>query len=504
MKSWLFCLLCILLLSAGCGVKKFEYPTWDVNVNMPLMNEYYYVSDLAQADSEHFHLEGNQIFFTSNGVIDGLSISELTIEPNSSVVAPLIINHTFSGAISMTDLSLTNNVEIAYGEILSGMMNVHVSGLDPAFQNADLTFTEITRSNGQPFSVSINRSPANQVVNLAGLRVGQLNNAATFDSLHFTVSAHASQTENTNVGEVELVLNQPMSFSTIRGFVHNYRLDIESSTAAINIEYPLGMENAIQVHDASLSLSLNNEVGFESELHGILHAYNDSTGQQRTASLLDDSGHPFVLQAAHSPGETATSSFVFHNGLDSLVAIMPTRITLENAYFIMRNDDSHVGFASVGEKAYGTYVQRVPFHFTLFAATIEPKKVTEISVSEKNRKRIAQNLEEADLDLKVTNRLPIGATLTVVFSTSEDVFAQPMLERSATVNAGGEGSVPENIQFHLSNSDLQLFTNEHVFMRSRIMIQPSGGPVQINASSADFIQITGRINLKVLVEEDES
>jgi hypothetical protein len=89
-KASLVVSLLIGLLLTGCQVEKFSMPTWDVILNVPLMNTNYYVSDLV--DSVHFYADvNNTLVFQTNGDVQSVEAGNVGIETNISTgILPML------------------------------------------------------------------------------------------------------------------------------------------------------------------------------------------------------------------------------------------------------------------------------------------------------------------------------------------------------------------------------------------------------------------------------
>jgi hypothetical protein len=494
--------LFLLFLFAGCDIHSPEMPTWDINIDFPLMNQYLYVSDLV--DTVHFFQDGNEVYFSSQGDINSFVLTNLPMQPAANINIPLYAGYSAQGTMPLSTISTDNHVTVAYGRIESGLLTITCNNLAPGFISADVTFEEFHTPNGQSLQIHISQSNPTFNLNLAGLTIGSADSQTIVSEIHYTVINNSSLPNNTPMGEINLLLNQSMNFDTFHGYMTNYTLNVLNETTNINIDYPGGIENAMQIDNVTLQLDLDNEIGFACEFHGRLYAYNENTGISSSIELLDSEGNPFVLQAAVSETVSSHSTFILNNenGLNQLTNIIPTSFAVQDAYFIIRNNPGTFGFASIGQKVTGRYTERVPFTFTLNDAEIIPSRVDSLEISDENRTQIRDNVNEAELSMKVWNQIPIGADFEIDFNTNSDVFQNPLLIRTAVINAGGYDSPFQFISFNLTHDELLIFDTPKLYYKIKIHIHPSENPVEIHASSADYIHIIGRINMNARVEEE--
>jgi hypothetical protein len=488
-----------LVLLVGCDLEKPSMPKWDINVDLPLINDYLYVSDLV--DSVHFFQNGNDIYFSSHGNVNSFLLNNLELQPHTEATIPLFADLIENGTMSLASIASTNQVKVAYGRVISGDLVVTSSNLSEGFQSAVIQFNELYTSNGQNLTIHVTNEGTLHV-SLAGIYIGTITNTAIIENLHYSITNESSLAAGTPIGEIDLTLNQVIHFDNFIGLMNNFSLDVQNETTSITIDYPLGIENAMQITDASLQMNLLNEIGFDCELHGKLYAYNDNTGAVDSVSILDDNNQPFVLSAAVSESNPTPSTFILHDGLHQLMSIIPTRFAVGNAYFVMRNSSESLGFAHIGQRVTGTYIEHVPFNFTLFDSEITPNRVDSLEITQENRNYIRNNAHNASLALKVKNQLPIGMGFEIDFSSSPSVFENPELIRSATINSGGYDSAYQEINMDLTHDDLQVFDNPKIYYKTKIHFHPTDGPVVITGSSSDYIQVIGRIHLNALVEVD--
>lgn len=496
----------LLVCVASCSLKNPEMPTWDVTVDLPLINQFWYVSDLV--DSVHFFQDGNDVYFSSHGEINSFLLNDLKVHTNANVSIPIVSGMpTYSGSIALNAVNPEqDSIKIAYGNIQAGYLTVYKSSETPNFGSAVIVFDELYNQNGH-LTITINdSSPTTIPIDLSNFTIGNINNTTTMNQLHFTITPNSTLPAGTNMCQVNLVLNQDINFVNFKGTIeHRFLLDVLNDTSDIDIDYPLGIENAIQIHNASLQINLLNEIGFDCEFFGRLYAFNDSTGQSAVIDILDNNHEPFVIHAAESETEPTMNTFILdnNNGLNELTNIIPTRFYVSNAYFKLLTSNDELGFARVGQRVSGSYVEKVPFNFTLFDAWITPQRLDSLEIAEENRSRIRDNFNDASLLLKIKNQLPVGMSFEMYFSSNPDVMQFPQLIRTGSLSAGGYDSPFQSIPISLSHEDLQVFDVPKLYYKIRIHLNATEGPVSITGSSSDYLQFIGRIKLNMTVEEEK-
>jgi len=348
-------------------------------------------------------------------------------------------------------------------------------------------------------------------------RIGTLDSGLILDSLTVMVNVSSSLPDNSPVGTMDLSMDTPVSFGLFQGRVATQDLPLQDEATTINIDYPYDLEEAIELQEARMFISLENQLGFFCVFHGNFVAENTRTGETATIPILDNQGNPYTANPATDSGPGFTE-LIFENNVAQLLQIMPDKISITDAYFTVQSGmGGAIGTVRDTDTIIGNYQVDAPFTFELFASTIRLQDPVRIDISEENRTRILNNALGAELQLLVKNRVPVGVTADLYFGTTDsidpDSSSTYLLHRSVTlhseqwvaanpnapdINANGE----QLIDINLSEAEVDIFANPNVFLLWTFSFEPSGGVITVTASPSDYIQIKSMIRVGLHFSED--
>lgn len=515
MKRLSLLLAVMALLISACEIRKPILPEWDVTLSIPLMHKNFFVSDLVDSlniivgDDDVLTLHG-----TGTAETPSMGLVELTPGIQQDGI-PL-----FSGEPRIIPVPFgdTNGlVELVYGRFNSGLIRTRFNNIASQVNQISISIAELRDPAGQPFQISYQGNSGWEDHSLVDSHIGELNSDEILDTLHITMTITSSLPNNSPVGTMDLNMNSPLSFGLFRGALAPYDLPLMNNATTINIDYPYDLEEAIRLEHASMKIDLENQLGFACIFHGEFVAENTRTGQTETIAILDDSGQPFMASAADDNGPGITE-LIFSEGVDSLLQIMPDRVSINNAYFTIQSGiGGTVGTVRDTDKIIGNYQVDAPFTFELFASTIRLQDPVRINISEDNRIRIRDNALGAELSLKIKNQLPIGVTADLYFGDTDsidpDSLTSYQLHRvvplrskqwvqahpdDPSVNSDGE----QLINIELSEGEVDLFANPNVFLLWTFNFEPSNGVISITASPADYISVKSMIRVGLHIAED--
>ena len=492
-------LLCLMLLLSACEIKDFALPVWDVDLSIPLVNEQYYVSDLV--DSVHIFTDQNELLqLVTSGELHTEEVFSVHLNPAIELSdMPVIAQAPIQFSIPFQDSE--NNVQISYGKIASGSLRYRFDILSSEVEAIIMQFEDIHDPSGAALSLEYSSEEWVEV-DLSGYSIGSLQSNNSLDSLRISLSTHTAQDPGTMIANLDFQMQEVLYFEEFRGRIDHYEVSAADPAATLEVEYPYNLDQAITLSDAFIRIDVFNELGFSCEFEGVLKA--SSNGNTVEVPIVDDAGNNYRIPPA-TDTEPGTITLPFHENISTLMQIMPRQIELVQAKFVI---DSASGFGSLkaDDEITANYTIEAPFIFSLHEYPIEIDSVLVISIPEENRDRIAKNLMQAKLDIQVKNTIPIGAVASAYFSSSSDLdpadpqtyaFVKSVSIDSRDVDAGWQ-DIP---QLELSKEELMLFSAPEVYLKWVFSFQESGGPVEIYATTADYLAIKGSLAATIRVEE---
>ena len=500
------CVATLLLLSA-CDISEPRIPSWDVDLTVPLMNERYLMSELA--DDLNIQVgENDVLMITGTGQAETPPFGHVNFTPEITVEdLPLTSGMEFDFNLPITDPE--GRVYITYGEITQGTLGFLVNATDPANTELTMQIPTITEPDGTPLEIVYNGTTGWQSHSLIDCWVGETGSGNMIEYLQIHFSVSSNQPDGTPLGTAGLRLASQIGFSEFEGYLYEYERGLTGTLATINIDYPHDLEEAVELQQANVYVEVSNQVGFNASLHGELYAKNTRTGVERTVDIVDEFGVPFTVGAATFTGPTITS-FNFSNNVSELLQIMPDMIELRNSHLVFNGGGNGIpGFVREDQQVFCTYQVDAPFTFILHEHEIYLSEPTEISISQENTD-LLENVLGAALTLGITNRIPVGGSGSLYISSSPDIDptnpATYEVTKSITLHSSlytgpdVDEDGQQNIQLALTEEELQIFTNPLIYMFWTFSFEESGGVVTITASPSDYIQVKCMLSVGLHVE----
>ena len=500
-KCYLLPIITLILLSA-CEVEKPTLPSWTVDLNIPLINEKFYVSDLV--DSVNILTDESEVLtFVSNGEANTNQFGTLSYTPMVDEGEIPILGSGINLTVPFEDSA--GKVGVAYAEIVEGYFHSRFSNLHPDVQQISLTFYDLHGEYNQNLVITAN--PANFgnwiTTNLAGLHWGETNAEQVIDELHISIQVSPALPAGMQAATFDFKATDTMKLGEFRGTLQDYPMNLEDTGSIVNIEYPYNLNHAITLHDAFLQITLTNYVGFGSVFSGQLEAINDE-GEIYTLDILDENGHNFQIEPSPET-EPVTVDIPFQHNINELLQIMPTSIRIINGSFLINSGDN-IGHLQPTDYMHLDYLISAPLRFTLHNYEIVIQEEQEFNIPEDNRERIQKNAVSVALNLDIQNTLPIGATAKLFFSNTPDIDTHNPesydFVKIAEVKSVNEDAGYQNVDLTLNKDELNVFTAEQVYMRFAFSFNETGIPVTIYASTSDYIHLKGMLQATVLIEEE--
>nr|MDK2850979.1 hypothetical protein [Candidatus Cloacimonadota bacterium] len=501
MKQMILFLMLASIFLFACEIKEPVMPIWDLDLNIPLINERYLISELA--DSVNIIIDDNDLMYLeTEGELDTPEVGEVYISPNLELMdLPVLSGTEISQSVPIgVD---EQNLNLRYGLVESGNIKVRFASVDPTVQELSLSILDIHQPDGEPFVIEYAGSDEWINIDLAGYYFGSLDATESLTELTVQLSATSSQPDYTPIAELSILMVDPLSFGVFAGDLEEYEIFASGSTASIQIEYPFGIDQAIQVSDVYLEIGVENELGFECEFIGFLRGSRGDLSL--TVPILDDNGQNFRIAPSTLSGPVY-STLMIHDGFQDIIQMMPETIEIIDARFII-DSQSGSGILHKDDKLRADYTVQVPFRLTIFDYPITMQETTEIDITEDNRDLIENNLLESSLIMQVQNKLPIGGTAYAYFGSEAEIdvddpqsygFVKSLSIQSSQISQDWQ----EPATLELSKSELDLFTLPQVYLKWSFHFDATDDEVEIYASPEDFIGLKSMLHAKVRVEDN--
>ncbi len=516
MKYCLAALAVALALLSACELRKPVMPKWDIELNLPLLNERYYVSDLV--DSVNIISGDNDILtFTGSGTAETDEFGNVAFTPNISLTGvALFSGGDVSSAFPFADP--TGVRQLSYGRVVEGFIAARFQDIHPGVQSIKISLIDIRNPNGSCFEINYQNNSSWHNHSLVGCRFGIENSNVFLDEINFIITIVSTLPDQTPVGSMDIVMNNQLSFNFFQGTLQNYDILLNGGSTTFTFDYPLNIQDAIHLSEASLFAVVTNETGFSAELHGVLYAKNTHTGEETMLDLLDEVGAQYIINPATNAGP-GISELDFAGDISSVLQIMPDSLHLTNAFIrINCGIGGTIGTVRNTDVIRLEYRVDAPLIIELFDTQISVQNPTMVEISEENRRRIRTNARTFDLSLLIKNNIPIGVEASVYIGTQEeiDINVPESYSFYKTVNVHSRQYVEEHpeaedinslgeqlVNISLTEEEVTVFTHPAVYLMWAFRFEPSNGLVTITTTLCDYIQIRSMSRIVVRVQGDE-
>ncbi len=423
MKQILIILLSFyFILLSSCMLKEPTMPTWTTQLQLPLMNEFYYARDLADSN-EIFIDQDSLLYFSVNGLLNSNSLEEndlsINANPEGTGFIP-IIDIMQSDSLQINPPDSDNNVEISYAEISSGFLYIDFSETQvDLLKSVTLVFTELHTQTNQVFSKTFsgNELLQNNVLNLQSMKIFAQDKYQLISNLHFNImyESFIENTENQVLSNIKIYYPNPITFTYLEGLIHEKDFDIENFSDNIEIEYPDNFGDALSINQAQIKLNIWNNIGFKAKFSGEIKTTN-STNKISKSLFLEN----YIINAPENTGDSVLTEIILIDSVNELLNIAPDKIELINGRYSIFNPNNEIGFASIDSNCRGTYDVQVPFNVALNEGIpLRPYSLNEIKLSESNRNDLKKRANKVNLIVKVNNQFTASAIANMYICNSD-------------------------------------------------------------------------------------
>ena len=532
MKKFLL-LSMVAFVLVGCTIKNPSGTHWDIDLNLPLMDEIYPMSDLI--DDEFIFMDSDSTLYAKSvGDINTTPIEELVVELDASFPIPHLYSNLteYPGAVPFESILPDYKIEVVFGKIKSGYLYIDYVDIVQEEHKAvvELVFDEIVNEEGLKFSPMVDLTEAgtfSEEFDLSGYFIKTTGDITDEDvavnELKFTVSLTdiGSSPAGTDFGSMEVILANQFNFESFYGSIDGFSMDVEKNIADLDIEYPENTNDVIAIEDVKVILDLVSDIGFGSRFDGFITAHNDD-GDSVRVEIRDDEGNFFSIPSApvgfdeygYPMTIASPSQFISDGVVDSLFTIMPTSLTIHSSKIYIDNPTTGYGFIPLIHDLHGEYTGIIPFTFSILNPTI-PLINSENSVShvsQENQDIINKHVQEAEIELHVDNNLPLSAWLSIYIhneplgSTADSLDLAVLKIEGDDLDDNGEpdGFYVEKFAqdkvFNIHVADFSVFENDSVYIKFKLLAEGTDEPVTLTATHNDFIRLNGALKLKARLE----
>ena len=261
-----------------------------------------------------------------------------------------------------------------------------------------------------------------------------------------------------------------------------------------DIDMPDGFDNAHLTH-AELRMYLYNNSTTDVLVDFQLQNNN---GSNITASNIIN-GKPLVPSGAE-----VTEIILGGDSLSAFLNPAPSQITIAGSAILNPNNSDSVILTSA-DFFYGEVEIYSPLAFALDSASTLDLEITDIEMNPDDMPDFNETFVYGNINATLTNRLPVGASVTLYLSTLPTVFDDPnaivigpFTLESAVTDANGYSieEVVSTFNDSLTTDDIAIFDNEQIYIAPQVELLPTG----VNGSiiqGSDYISINASVRLRI-------
>jgi hypothetical protein len=359
------------------------------------------------------------------------------------------------------------------------------------------------------------------LVNLDDLYITDYNNGPTpgsyidFMKYHFDVRTIPS-TEMVEISEFDSVILaiNPLDSVFLKQFKgdlarREFIFDPVEENDILDTE---GFEGSLRFENMRMTLNVYNQIGIELLVNLNITGYKNDRAE--SIQLTFDQ-NPIRVDA-RAPGETVHIETVELNSSNSniveFIEFLPQDIVSSGSAIVEGQ-----GEIALEDEVWSDYHLFSPFYLKIQDDALYTSEVEASAIDQSTQDAILRgDIDNFFVDLGLINGLPIGADMKVYLSASRDsVFDETITDLSRHMiiddirffagELGMDGFVDEpyedDIQIFLNRDSLNIFTNDTVFVGSKLFLDDTDGLVKFR--STDEIRANGFINLRYRMNNED-
>lgn len=446
---------------------------------------------------------GNSVLIDAGSRYDmGGEISELKAREALAQIPSQVITRD-------DDVTITDSLVVTEADIESGSIQLDLGGDIPLDAWLVYELPDFFDTTGQPFQDSLfieKHTRIDNAISLRGFRLRPLPANFSQQKVRFNWRIRTIDTgENFALVRSDDVMNAAfrlagLRFSRVTGKLGAQNIDVEQED--IEFDIPADMDS-IFFETAQLELTIQNGINFPARLKFNIEGNNENGNVSYLQ--VDD-----VIQPAASPGEPVSTTIILNNEnstISEFISILPSLIKINGS--VKLGDPDWVGTVSTEDFVDGEVMVSAPLSLRLPAQKIDSDP-NEMDIDDDVKEDIVDNLSDGSFVGEISNHLPIGAEVEIVFGeTDSTVFSAPVLTigplRADAGMIGEDGYVQSasnnDISFALSEQELKTFLLDRLYSGVRVSLHGTDGKF-IRVRASDRIEIKAFTQIKVKVNQD--
>ena len=272
-----------------------------------------------------------------------------------------------------------------------------------------------------------------------------------------------------------------------------------------------GFEGSLRFEEITMTVNVYNQLGIDLLVDLNITGYKNNRNESIRLTFDDN---PILVPAApENETETATKVLNMNNSnLVEFLEFLPEDIVTSGNTIVEGEGD-----VSRTSEVWSDYHLFSPFFLKIQDDALYASDIEGSEINESTREAIERgDVDNFNIDLGLFNGLPVGAQMKIYLSASrQDIFDEIITDSSKKIiidniqfTAGELG--PDNFvtegyedeyQIGLTPDQLFIFTNDSVFLASKLFLDDTDGLVKFR--STDEISANGSINIRIRLNNED-
>jgi hypothetical protein len=295
---------------------------------------------------------------------------------------------------------------------------------------------------------------------------------------------------------------EDMIFSEVSGSFTGKSVQVDPQTYSVDVPNEI---DSLNFEDVQLEMRLRNGIGFPAQIDLLLEGASSETGRSAQMRIQEA-----ILSGGldGSPVETRIVLDRSNSNVNEFLNVLPTSIRVSGT--VTLGGAGVVGTVRDRDAVTGVVNIDAPLAFSLPAQRVEMESES-VEIDEEAREQIRDNLHNGALLARLTNHLPMGASISFYFGRSKaEVFTEPILVIGPATAAApdlevGTGAIKEaklsEVTISLSEAQLKIFDTTPLFAGVLVDFPGTGGQV-VRLVRTDYIDIKAVATINFTVAAD--
>ncbi len=359
-------------------------------------------------------------------------------------------------------------------------------------------------------------------IDLSGLElINSADPGAYIDFTRYTVHATVDSSDgfvivsSSDYVSVDMVVDS-LYFATVEGELSDMQFDIEP-TEMDDLDFFEDLEGGIRLNDLEMTLTFTNEIDFPIDIEFHVVGYHEENG------LITASVHIPINETINPSSVSPYTDIILNDqystpSIVDLLEILPTRIKVYGQAAL-----NSEGSVSVNQGMRMEYTVSSPLSFEINTAITQESEIDSLTtddLDEDTQDMLSNDITEAFAQVNLTNGLPVGVEFYLYLAVDStdmdpDIIADSSrkIVVSGDIKAGEKGldgyvetPVESSIEVELSHDQLQIFSKVPLYMKQKIILQPTTDPETTNIArfrQTDEIEVDAMIRVKYIMNNQE-